>query len=319
MNASVIGVDVGGTKCAVVLGSLRGEILKREQFPTGAGRGCIQVLGDITAAIDRVREAAMSDVLAISVSIGGPLDVLRGVILNPPHLPGWNHVPLKEILSDRFNLPIYIEHDGNAGALAEWYFGSGRGVQNLIFLTMGTGFGGGLILNGRLYRGTSDVAGEVGHIRIAEDGPECYGKRGSLEGYASGTGIALLAREHYPSRYGPETTSQSLYAEYREGQPEAKKVFERAAFHLGRGFAILADLLNPERIILGGLGIRAFDALIKPALLVYEREALPEARHACTIVPAALGESIGDYASLCAAFDQGGLFEVTQAPNVGEK
>src|SRR5512138_3411367 len=144
MNACVVGVDIGGTKCAVVLGSLRGEILAREQFPTGAERGCVQVLGDITAAIDRIREKATVDVLAISVSIGGPLDVLRGVILSPPHLPGWNHVPLKEILKDRFNLPIYIEHDGNAGALAEWYFGAGRGSRNLIFLTMGTGFGGGL-------------------------------------------------------------------------------------------------------------------------------------------------------------------------------
>jgi glucokinase len=312
MKAFIIGVDVGGTKTAVLLGTARGEIVRREQFATGAERGCLPVLAEIMASIDRVRQTSGGELLAISVSIGGPLDVLEGMILDPPHLPGWDRVPLKGILRDRFGVPVYVEHDGNAGALAEWYFGAGQGAQNIVFLTMGTGFGAGLILNGHLYRGTTDVAGEVGHIRIAEDGPACYGKRGSLEGFASGTGIALLAAEMFPALYGGGTSTAELYAQYCAGGAEAREVFARASLYLGRGFAMIADLLNPERIIMGGLGLRVHDALVAPALEIYAQEALPRARKACTVVPAALGESIGDYASLCAAFDQGKLLEIAR-------
>ncbi len=309
MNAYIIGIDVGGTKTATVLGSLAGSLQWRKQFVMRAGRSFKETFEEICRHVEEGRSSADGDVVALSVSIGGPLDVLQGIIKSPPHLPEWRDVHLKEILSDRFGLPVYVEHDGNAGALAEFYFGAGRGFRNIIFLTMGTGFGGGLILDGRLYRGTSDVAGEFGHIRIAEDGPLCYGKRGSLEGFASGTGIALLAQEMYPGLFGGDVTTADLYRQQREGRKEAAEVFRQASFHLGRGFAMMADGLNPQRIILGGLGVRVFDALVKPALEVFEKEALPEAWRVCSIVPAELGEAIGDYASLCAALDQGGLFQ----------
>ncbi len=310
MNATILGIDIGGTKTAVVLGSPAGSVRWRKQFAMSPGMQFAETFQELSAHIEEGRKQAGADVVALSVSIGGPLDVLRGIIRKPPHLPAWEDIPLKKLLSDRFGLPVYVEHDGNAGALAEFYFGAGRGFANIIFLTMGTGFGAGLILGGKLYRGTTDVAGEVGHIRIAEDGPLCYGKRGSLEGFASGTGIALLAREMFPARYGAGTTTADLYRDYGRGDAMAKEVFGRASFHLGRGFALLADILNPERIILGGLGVRIFDALVEPALQVFESEALPESKRACTIVPAQLGEAIGDYASLCAALDQGGLFPV---------
>jgi glucokinase len=309
MNAVLVGVDVGGTKTAVVLGTVRGEILWRTQFATEAGRGFHAVYSDILASIARARQVSEREVLALSVSIGGPLEVLRGIIKSPPHLPGWDDIPLKRLLSEDVRLPVYIEHDGNAGALAEFYFGAGKGFRNIIFLTMGTGFGAGLILDGKLYRGTTDVAGEAGHIRIAEDGPLCYGKRGSLEGFGSGTGIVLLSQMMYPGKYLGGVTVQDLYREFQNGGSEARQVFERAAFHLGRGLAMMADLLNPERILLGGIGMRIFDALVEPALRVFESETLPEARRACAIVPASLGEEIGDYASLCAALEQGGLLD----------
>jgi glucokinase len=314
MNAYIVGMDVGGTKTALVLGSLTGSLKWRKQFPTLSGRPFAETFETLCAHIDEARKQADADIVALSVSIGGPLDVMKGMIKSPPHLPGWKDIPLKRLLSERFRLPVYIEHDGNAGALAEFYFGAGRGFSNIIFLTMGTGFGGGLILNGRLYRGTTDVAGEVGHIRIAEDGPLCYGKRGSLEGYASGTGIALLAGEMFPDRYKVGTTTADLYRDYRSGVEQAREVFHRASLYLGRGFALMADILNPERIILGGLGLRVFDALVEPALKVFDAEALPEARSVCQIVPAQLGEEIGDFASLCAALDQGGLSQVILRP-----
>jgi glucokinase len=317
MNAYIIGIDIGGTKTAVVLGSLGGRVKWRTQFTTSTGGGFAATFEELWARVAEARKQADADVVALSVSIGGPLDILQGTIKGPPHLPGWENIPLKRLLADRSGLPVYVEHDGNAGALAEYYFGAGRGFANIIFLTMGTGFGAGLILGGRLYRGTSDVAGEVGHIRIAEDGPLCYGKRGSLEGFASGTGIALLAREMYPGRYGTGTTTNDLYQGFTVGEEEACEVFRRASFYLGRGFALMADMLNPERIILGGLGVRIFDALVEPALKVFESEALPQARQVCRIVPAHLGETIGDFASLCAALDQGGLSQVMQRPGPG--
>ena len=306
----ILGVDIGGTKTAVVLGTLHGKIRNRYELPTGAHRGFAPVYQDIVTAIDSAIRSVPADVVALSISIGGPLDVLHGVILSPPNLPGWDRIPLKQLLADRFRLPVYIEHDGNAGALAEYHFGAGRGSRNIVFLTMGTGFGAGLILDGRLYRGTNDVAGEIGHIRISEDGPDCYGKPGSLEGFASGTGIARLARMMFPGRWPQTITVKDLYAEYQAEAEEARVVFSRAAQAFGRGLAMIADMLNPERIILGGLGMRLQDALVEPALAIFAAEALPRALAVCSVVPASLGENIGDYAALVAAYDQGGLLDI---------
>jgi len=303
----IIGLDIGGTKTAVIEGGDDGRILRRLQFVTAPYRGFNAVFDDIVDGVQTIWESAANPPAAISVAIGGPLDVLRGVVHSPPNLPGWDAIPLKKLLADRFALPVYVEHDGNAGALAEWYFGAGKGALSLVFLTMGTGFGAGLILDGRLYRGSSDVAGEVGHVRIAEDGPDCYGKAGSLEGYASGTGIARLAQMLFPSRWPQPPDMIQLASAARSGDSDALQVFATSSRYFGRGLAMIADTLNPERIVLGGLGMRLMDILVEPALRVFREEALPQAAAACSIVPAALGESIGDIASLCAAFDQGHL------------
>jgi glucokinase len=300
----IIGCDIGGTKTAVVLGSTAGTITWKRQFPTEPRRGFAAMFEELCSAIEEARVRTRGSAAAISVAIGGPLDVLQGIIKSPPNLPGWDSIPLKRMLSDRFRLPVYVEHDGNAGALAEFHFGAGRGHRNIIFLTMGTGFGAGLILNGQLYRGTTDVAGEIGHVRVAEEGPPCFGKPGSLEGFCSGTGIALLGEMMFPGRWTGGTAG--IYASWKGGDPQAHAVFDRASRAFGRGLAMLLDLLNPEKIILGGLGMRIADALVGPAVEVMRAEALPEAFAACQVVPAALGESIGDYAALCAAIDQAG-------------
>ncbi|MCX6132258.1 MAG: ROK family protein [Ignavibacteriales bacterium] len=305
----ILGLDIGGTKTAVVVGTSRGEILSRRQFTTASERGFENVFDELSMTITQVLASAPEPVKAISVSVGGPLDVLKGIINSPPNLPGWNNIPLKDLLTNKFSLPVFVEHDGNAGALAEFYFGAGRGFRNIVFLTMGTGLGAGLILDGRVYRGTTDTAGEVGHIRIAEDGPLCYGKSGSLEGYGSGTGIARLAHMMFPSLWGGSATVLDVYVALKQGSPEAKQVFERAATYLGRGFAMITDFINPQRIILGGLGLRIADAFLPFADAVFRQEALPQSGAACSIVPAQLGEAIGDVASLCAALDQGGMID----------
>ncbi len=303
----IVGLDVGGTKTAVVLGDAGGRILSRKQFATNPERGFDKLFAEMCDNVSATIDSAGSSVSAVSVSIGGPLDVLKGIIKSPPNLPGWDNIPLKQMLAEKLRLPVYIEHDGNAGALAEFYFGAGKGFRNIVFITMGTGLGAGFILDGRLYRGTSDVAGEIGHIRIAESGPICYGKSGSLEGYGSGNGLGKLAQLMYSELWNSRVSVVELSEAHKAGSVEAKKVFETAARHLGRGLAMVADFLNPQRVILGGLGMRLWSVLVEPSLRTYADEVLPEARAVCEIVPAALGESIGDYAALCAAYDQGGL------------
>ena len=301
----ILGLDIGGTKTAAVLGTRHGDIRWRKEILTKTDRGFKPVFSEITALAGEALVGSPERVEAISVSIGGPLDVFNGIIKSPPNLPGWDNIPLKRLLKEQFALPVFIEHDGNAGALAEFYFGSGRGFRNIVFLTMGTGFGAGLIFDGKLYRGTNDTAGEIGHIRIAEDGPDCYGKAGSLEGFGSGTGMAKLARALFPAIWNESAGVSDLYEAYRSGSSEARQVFEKAGFYLGRAFAMIGDLLNPERIILGGLGMRIGDAFLPVARVVFQEESLPQVSAACQIIPAQLGETIGDIASLCAAIDQG--------------
>jgi glucokinase len=305
----ILGLDIGGTKTAVVVGNRGGRILRRSEFPTRPTRGFAPVFAELGEHVDRLREqtaAAGEHLDAISVSIGGPLEIERGIIHGPPNLPGWVDIPLKALLAERTGLPVHVEHDGNAGALAEWYFGAARGARNVIFLTMGTGLGAGLILNGQLYRGTCDLAGEVGHVRIAETGPAAYGKAGSWEGFCGGAGIARLAAERFPKRWRAEEGATREVVELAvTGDADALAVVQEVGRWLGRGLAVLLDVLNPEVVVIGSLAVRLGELVLAPARAELAREALPAAVAACRIVPAALGERLGDVAALCAAIRAG--------------
>ena len=305
MNRHILGLDIGGTKTAVVLGDLTGQIVDRAEFATRPERGFPATFAQLIETIGQVRvkaEVGGQAPSVVSVSIGGPLEIEPGIIHSPPNLPGWDNIRLKDLLAQRTGLPVYIEHDGNAGALAEWYFGAARGARNVIFLTMGTGFGGGLILNGDLYRGTSDLGGEVGHLRIAPNGPLAFGKAGSWEGLCGGNGIARLAAERFPTRWKSEgVTARDLVELARSGDADALAIWDEVGRHLGRGLAILIDVLNPEVIVIGSLAVRLGELVLGPAREELKREALPGAVAVCRIVPAALGERLGDLASLCAA------------------
>ncbi|MFH2002584.1 MAG: ROK family protein [Planctomycetota bacterium] len=301
----ILGLDIGGTKTAVVCGDETARIFSRVEFATRPERGFDPVFEELCRHAGPVLAACHAKgrpCAAISVSIGGPMDVEKGMILSPPNLPGWDAIPLKALLEARFGLPVHIEHDGNAGALAEWKFGAAQGAKNIIFLTMGTGFGGGLILDGRLYRGTSCLAGEVGHIRLAESGPEAFGKTGSWEAFCSGTGLSRLASFRFPARWERSPVSPRELARLaEEGDAAASAVLDEAGRCLGAGLAILLDVLNPEVIVIGSLAVRLGRLVLDPAREVMVREALPGAVAACRLVPAALGERLGDVASLCAA------------------
>jgi glucokinase len=254
---------------------------------------------------------------AAGVSCGGPLDSRRGVILSPPNLPGWDEVPIVAMLHEATGLPVWLENDANAGALAEWRFGAGRGTRNMVFCTFGTGFGSGLILDGRLYSGTNDNAGEIGHVRLADEGPAGYGKRGSVEGFCSGGGIAQLAHAYAVERLqrgetvgfcrsiaeAGAVTARDVGEAAERGDPTAREVLAAVGRRLGQALAILVDVVNPERIVLGSIFARQHAFLWPECERVLREEALAPALAVCQVVPAELGERIGDLAALAVALE----------------
>jgi glucokinase len=314
----LVGVDIGGTKCAVVLGQSDGKgdmyILDKSAFPTEKSPDLVleRIVETIRIFVAR---PGVANVAAIGVSCGGPLDSRRGLVLSPPNLPGWDEVPVTHILSDRIGAPAFLQNDANACAVAEWKFGAGKGCRNMVFLTFGTGMGAGLILDNRLYSGTNDLAGEVGHVRLADDGPKGYGKCGSFEGFCSGGGIAQLARTGVETRLARgecvafcpdqtqarELTAREVGEAAQRGDPVAREILAESGRRLGQGLAILIDVLNPERIVIGSIYGRCRKFLEPPMEEVIRREALSPAAEVCSVVPAALGEAIGDYAALAIA------------------
>lgn len=314
-----IGIDIGGTKCAVIAGTEDMEILKRISFPTETQKGpdhAINLLLDSASEI--CGKLGPDGLKAIGISCGGPLDSVKGVVQSPPNLPLWDNIPIVKLFEDRFHVPVYLQNDANACALAEWKFGAGKGTQNMIFLTFGTGMGGGIIINGRLYTGTNDLAGEVGHVRLADDGPKAYGKKGSFEGFCSGTGIALIARKIVNEKFAlkqtvsfcdniknvDKITAKDIAEAAFSGDKTAIKILEISGEYLGKGLSILIDILNPQKIVIGSIYARCRQFIEPACLEIVKREALEPARAVCSVVPADLGEQVGDYASLSVAMVQ---------------
>jgi glucokinase len=305
---TVFGFDIGGTKTAIVEGTTGGRILQRVEMPTHAVEPFVKSFPAIVEKARALMEAARAadrEIGAISVSVGGPLRIDEGFLVNPPHLPGWHNIPLSAHLIEAFpGLPVAVEHDGNAGALAEFHFGVGKArpnLRHLIFLTFGTGVGGGFIVNGQILRGASDTAGEIGHWRLAEDGPPGFGKRGSWESFASGAGLVELAAQMFPPRWNTDTAIRELVEAMVANDTQALQVAEVAGRWMGRGLALLIDALNPQVIVFGSLGVVLGDRILAPARRVIAEEALPQAAASCELMPAALGKHIGDVAALMAA------------------
>jgi glucokinase len=286
----LLGLDIGGTKCAVCIGTVEAQILGRREIPT---EGSPEEILNQLARQGKELVVEHGPVEAIGISCGGPLDANRGVVQSPPNLPGWDEIPVTDFFVNEFNLPALLKNDANAGALAEWMYGAGKGTRNMMFCTMGTGFGCGLILDGKLFEGSNGNAGELGHVRLTEEGPTGYNKAGSVEGWCSGGGIAQLVNGRMDARELAEAA--------QIGDSAALRIFAGVGEHLGMALSIAVDLLNVERIVLGSIFARQ-EALIRPSMeLVMAREALPEALKVCEVKPALLGERIGDVAALAVA------------------
>jgi glucokinase len=311
-----LGIDIGGTKCAVIAGTENMEILKKINFPTETDKGPDHAINLLLNNAGLITEKlGLQGLRSIGISCGGPLDSKKGMVQSPPNLPGWDNIPIVQLFNERFHVPVFLQNDANACALAEWKFGAGKGVENMIFLTFGTGMGAGIIADGRLYSGTNDLAGEVGHIRIAEEGPEAYGKKGSFEGFCSGTGIARIAKKiaseklskgevvSFCSNSGDldKITTKDIADAAVNGDKTALEIFEISGTHLGKGLSLLIDILNPQRIVIGSIYTRCRKFIEPSCMKIIEQEALEPARLVCKIVPAALGEQVGDFASLSVA------------------
>lgn len=320
MSKLYLGLDIGGTKCAVSLAEVEDSkvrILAKKQFPTVPNEPdtvCTALL-DTGKEILTENGLAFTDIESIGISCGGPLDSRKGIILGPPNLPGWDEVHIKEFFETETNLPTYIQNDANACAVAEWKFGAGKGCENMVFLTFGTGLGAGLIINGRLFSGTNDMAGEIGHVRLENSGPVGYGKAGSAEGFCSGGGLAQLGvaavrkamengeKPALLEKAGCEgNISAKLIAELADmGDALCLGIYKECGRKLGRTLSVLIDILNPERIVLGGIYMRASNLLIPTMEETIEQEALSYAAKVCTVHPAGLGENVGDYAAIAVA------------------
>ena len=300
------GIDIGGTKCAVIKGTADGKVLEKIKIPTTTYQ---ETINNIFNALD---ELGVGE--SIGISCGGPLDEKRGLILSPPNLPTWDKVPICQMLSEKYKVPVAIRNDANACALAEWKFGAGVGKENLVFLTFGTGLGAGLILNGKLYSGSTGNAGEVGHIGLSPFGPSGYGKNGSFEGFCSGSGLYELgrgiARTYVQNGLSPAFIKDKNYNDFtvkdmadsaRNGDKCALEVFDLCATMLGKGLAIIADIIDPEMIIIGSVYARCEDLLKEKTILEMRKNALGVICDNLEIVPAKLSESIGDVASLAVA------------------
>jgi glucokinase len=317
----LLGIDIGGTKSAVVLGRQVGadvEIVRRLAQPTRPDIDPLSVLRELAAIAEQfLAEAGLvpREVVRLGVCCGGPLDEINGIVLGPPNLPGWDHVPVVDFFEERLGIETRLSNDANAGAIAEWRWGAARGTETLAFLTFGTGLGAGLIIDGRLHRGWRGLAGEVGHVRVAAGGPIAYGKRGSWEGYSSGNGIRQLAIERVREAWArgqevdfcpDEATLASidvpaLASAARAGDHIAADVFRTSGEFLGQGIAILADIVDPEVVVVGGIYGRCLDLLAEPTLERFAAESLSGARGSARIVPAALGGAIGDWSALAVA------------------
>ena len=317
MKKYAIGFDIGGTKCAVILGEVSADknilILKKEKFATAdaaSPQDCLLSMCSIARKF--IADIPFDEIAGVGISCGGPLDSKTGIIQSPPNLPGWDDIPAVEIVEKNLNLPAKLENDANACALAEWKFGAGRGTTDMIFLTFGTGLGAGIIAGGNLIGGASGMAGECGHIRLADEGPVGYGKAGSFEGFCSGGGIAQLGKsyaakalaDNAPTAWCQTTadldkiTTKLLGDAAKANDIDACKIFAQSGRKLGFGLSILIDILNPQKIVIGSVFAR-MENFIRPEMeKVIREEALCHSAKVCQVVPAELGEAIGDIASL---------------------
>ncbi len=317
----VLGIDIGGTN--LVVGSVAEDgssMVASASEPTHSEAGATDVVDRLVGLAERAiattrREAPGAEILGVGVGAPGPLDTKRGIVLLTPNL-GWVNMPLRQLIHDRLGLPAALDNDANCAVLGEWWVGAARGARHAIGITIGTGIGGGLIIDGQLYHGASDVAGEIGHTTIDTEGRRCKcGNYGCLEAYASGPNIALRAVEELEA--GAESrlralvggdlrkiTAQTVYQAAADGDELALEVVNDTAKFLGVGIGNLLNVFNPEVVVVCGGVTLAGDHLFEPLRREVARRAFKPAVTACRIVPGELAGTAGVYGAAKVFLDQ---------------
>lgn len=306
MAKNRIGIDVGGTNVKIALVDVKGKIVYSNSVPTRAEMGYEYTVNNIKQAIyDLLKETKLTtkDIEGIGFGFPGQVDYKAGIVRNAPNIPGWVEVPIAKLIEDEFKIPTRVDNDVRCAALGELNYGAGKGCENLICITVGTGIGSGLILNGKLVRGASNAAGEIGHIKLQMNGgPICgCGDTGCLEAFASGPSIVAMAEDYirggkstkYRELANPDITPYIVAVAAKEGDPVAKQIFRIMGEYIGMGLTSVINLLNPEKVIIGGGVAAAGDILFDPIKETIAKRAMTIQKEAVEIVPAQLGNTAG--------------------------
>jgi glucokinase len=321
-SAPVLAVDIGGTKIMTALISPEGKMLAGEVCPTLVGEGVPAVIERLFSAIDGLldrNQLQPSQITGISIACAGGVDTGRGMIVTPsPNMPGWADVPLVEKARERYQVQAFLLNDASAAALGEHRYGAGRGVNNLVLFTLGTGIGGGVIADGELYLGAIGSAAEIGHMTIDADGPECgCGNKGCLETLASGTAVTKDAvrriscgeKTSIMDTVGGDVdkiTAETVAAAARNGDELALEVLNKAGYYLGIGMINMVNIFNPDIIVLGGGMAELGDLFIGQGRKMVAERAWPMSARSVRIVTAQLGNEAGVYGAAAYAFGKAG-------------
>jgi glucokinase len=311
------GIDLGGTKILVLIADGEGHVLGSVREPTLATQGPESVIARMVECVGAAAADAgvpVASIRAAGVSAPGPIDIAAGVITDPPNLPGWHNVPLAQILRERLGAPALLENDANCQGVAEHHYGAGRGYHDMIFVTISTGIGGGIIIGDKLYRGASGAAGEVGHIGVSADGPSCgAGHVGCLEAFASGTAIAARARDLIAAgglprtarlaEHNPPVSAKTVYLASQQGEEEAGAIIHTAGRYLGIGLASLINVFNPQAIVIGGGLVNMGDDILGPAVETARTRSFAQSFVDVRIIEGSLGDRAAALGALAVARD----------------
>ena len=302
MKKYVIGVDLGGTKISTAISTIEGNILANVVLPTKAEEGEAAVLGRIVQSIDEVivgSSTSIDEIEAIGIGSTGPLDAKKGIIITTPNLPFKNY-NLVQPLKEKYNIPVYLDNDANAAAIGEYMFGAGKGKNSIVYFTVSTGVGGGAVLDGKVYRGHTSNALEIGHTTVDPNGPRCNcGNLGCLEAMSSGTAIAKKGKEAVSTNVETSlkkhdtVTSYEVFKEAEAGDEVAKDIIDNALTYLGIGVANAIATFDPEMIIIGGGVSKAGDIVFDTVKKVVNKRCFKSMAESCEIVPAGLGSDAG--------------------------
>lgn len=319
-----IGVDLGGTNIVTILMNEKGKIIARDKRATEGFKGKNHVLKRISEGIESVLglmthdSRLTTDVVGIGIGTPGLVDLEKGIVYEAPNIPDWDNVPLANSYKKRFGIPTFLENDANSAALGEWWIGAGRGTKNMICLTLGTGIGGGIIIDGKVYHGALGYAGELGHIALSFDGPKCgCGNTGCMEAYASATGIIKRTKALLKDRKNRKSIIYKLISgdlnkmnpaiitqAARKGDKLAIKIWKDTGFYLGSGIASYANIFNPEMVVLTGGMTGAGNLLFESMWETVRKRAFKGAVKNLKILPGKIPDDAGAVGAAKTAFQR---------------